>query len=502
MPLTTVPAVEIARVGTWHTSTGDWDCTPSQIEDAVRAQHDPSFAPPIVKLGHTDPRFNGDGEPALGTIRNLRASEDGQALIGDLTDVPEWLAEVMAGAYPRRSVEAELAVITPDGQAYAMVTTGLALLGVTAPAVGSLADVPRLLGVTPSADEPGYVAARRVAATIGEPMPASDVRPGAVRYATLTNGSPSRPVEVNGQHVRPVRVTASAPLDGIWPAFDAWARTDGALGQDVYIDELGTDYLMVESWAVDDVVWRVPWTEANGAFTLGPAQRGTMEFQPGKIAAASGDTPTGHALPSARGRGNRDGSPREDTPTLADITPKMRELLGVADDATDEAVEAALQALSEKAATPAQAPPTLDPALPVPGDQQQSPPDQPAALDALVAEKVAAALAPRDEIIRDLSGQLATRNARDAADTRSQVIKAALDDGKITPAQLETWEARYDKAPDVTTEILASLAAGSAMPVRAAGSTGTPGLDGLDDIDRLMQAAGWVDADGKAVTRG
>jgi hypothetical protein len=471
MPLTTVPAVEICRVGDWHTSTGDWPCTPDQIADAVRAQHDPDIGPGVLKLGHVDARFNGDGQPALGTIRNLRASEDGTVLVGDLVDVPEWLAEVMAGAYPSRSVEAELGVITNAGQAYAMTVTGLALLGVAAPAVQGLADVPKLLGVTPDPGDPGYVAARRVAATIGEPMPPTDVRPGAVRYATLTNGTPSRPVEVNGQHIRPVKVTASAPLDGIWPAFDAWARTDGALGYDVYIDELGTDYLMVESWAVDDVVWRVPWSESGGVFTFGPAERGTMEFQPGKVAASgAADDPAGHALPSGRGRGNLPGSPRKDTPTLAEFTPKMRELLGVADDATDEAVEAALQALSDKATTPAQSPPILEPATAAQGDQQPSPASQPVAGD--VEQLVAAALAPVLAQVTSLSDQLAARNAAEAATRRETVLASAVTDGKITPAAVDEWIEQYDAAPAVVTKILAAMAPGTAMTVAASGHTG------------------------------
>jgi hypothetical protein len=144
--LQTIPGVEIARVGTWNTSTGTWVCTPADIQDAVRAAADPTFRTPVIKLGHTDPRF--DGEPAFGVIKNIRASDDGQALLGDLTGVPAWLAEMMPTSYPSRSIEATMDVVTPQGARYGMVVNGLALLGVTLPAIQSLAQLRERLGVT------------------------------------------------------------------------------------------------------------------------------------------------------------------------------------------------------------------------------------------------------------------------------------------------------------------------------------------------------------------
>lgn len=166
MPLTIRQGVELAKAGTWNTSTGKWTCTRAQIADAVRAGH--RFRPPIVKPGHVDSRF--DGEPALGRVLNLRASDDGDTLLGDL-EIPDWLDEQLHVAYPHRSVEADLGVETADGERYAAVVTGLALLGVTPPAISSLAELQaRMAG---PGQEPGYVAASAVAASFDPESPAA-----------------------------------------------------------------------------------------------------------------------------------------------------------------------------------------------------------------------------------------------------------------------------------------------------------------------------------------
>lgn len=187
-----------------------------------------------------------------------------------------------------------------------------------------------------------------------------------------------------------------------------------------------------------------------------------------------------------------------------DVTPRMRELLGLPDDASPEAVEAAMQALHDKAQTPATAGSEDEETDDTSGegDQEGETAGQPAEVADQVPTAVAAAFAQRDKVIASLSKQLADRNTREAADKRAQVIKAALDDGKITPAERPAWEADYDASPTVTSKILARMAPGTAMPVRAAGTAGHPDGSGLDDIDRLMQDAGWLDDKGQAVRRG
>ncbi|MDV3219763.1 hypothetical protein LE977_25730, partial [Mycobacterium avium] len=78
--LVTVPGVELMRVGKWNLSTGEWECTTKEIAAAIDAHDKGLLRKPVIRLGHNDPRFSGD--PAVGWLDNLRASEDGQALIG------------------------------------------------------------------------------------------------------------------------------------------------------------------------------------------------------------------------------------------------------------------------------------------------------------------------------------------------------------------------------------------------------------------------------------
>lgn len=155
MPTTrvvTVPAdlrvvrnVEIARVGTWEISTGVWAVTAEDLAGAVAAHQAGVLRRPVLRIGHTDPRF--DGGPALGRLDNLRLAEGGASLICDLVDVPRAVAALLPAAYPDRSVEALRNYEAPDGTIWPLVITGLALLGATAPGIDSLADITNLFGV-------------------------------------------------------------------------------------------------------------------------------------------------------------------------------------------------------------------------------------------------------------------------------------------------------------------------------------------------------------------
>lgn len=135
--LRTIEGVELARTGTYRLSTGEQTFTRDHLSSAVTAAE--AGAAPRLRIGHIDPRF--DGDPAIGSVKNLRLDQDGDLLVGDLVDVPEWLAENLPAIYPGRSIEAK---VTED----TMRLTGLALLGVTAPGIDALADLERLVAAT------------------------------------------------------------------------------------------------------------------------------------------------------------------------------------------------------------------------------------------------------------------------------------------------------------------------------------------------------------------
>lgn len=162
-PLAARRGVELIRTGTWHISTGVWTATPSDLAACIAALDCPAVRRPVLKLGHTDPRF--DGEPAVGWVDNLDLADGGATLVGDYVGMPGWLGDVIASAYPDRSIEGVYDFACQVGHLHPFVLTGVALLGVTPPGVGNLAslqDVATLYGVAASSPPSGT----HVAATV------------------------------------------------------------------------------------------------------------------------------------------------------------------------------------------------------------------------------------------------------------------------------------------------------------------------------------------------
>jgi len=147
----TIKNVQIVATGIeYPLSTGPHTFTEDELVAAVEAYHtDPAIKAPRLKLGHTS-EFNasatGDGEPAFGTVENLRLSDNQQEIIGDYTAVPEWLALVMPTAYPSRSVDALGGVVTVTGKQHDMVITAVCALGVYWPGCSVLEDLPKWFG--------------------------------------------------------------------------------------------------------------------------------------------------------------------------------------------------------------------------------------------------------------------------------------------------------------------------------------------------------------------
>ncbi|MGZ9838823.1 hypothetical protein [Tsukamurella ocularis] len=157
--LSNVPGVELARTGQWSASTGVSTITRDDLTAAVAAMDCPAVRDPIIKLGHTDPRF--DGEPAFGRITNLSV-RNACSLVGDLTGMPGWLGPILASAYPSRSIEGEWNHRCAVGHVHSFVITGLALLGITdardrvaRPAQRHRRDVGRRLPARPARTDEG-----------------------------------------------------------------------------------------------------------------------------------------------------------------------------------------------------------------------------------------------------------------------------------------------------------------------------------------------------------
>lgn len=155
----------LLMVGTWNASTGTEPITDDDLAAIVAASQAGVLDDAIIKIGHTDPRFQSrleDGSPAYGSITNLTV-EDG-VLYGDYVNVPAELAESLDSAYPHSSVELARNVVLRDAEGnivheFAVVLTANALLGATAPAVKGLTTKLSSV-VAASADAPQFMEIR------------------------------------------------------------------------------------------------------------------------------------------------------------------------------------------------------------------------------------------------------------------------------------------------------------------------------------------------------
>ncbi|MFJ8690291.1 phage protease [Micromonospora wenchangensis] len=157
--------------------------------------------------------------------------------------------------------------------------------------------------------------------------------------------------------------------------------------------------------------------------------------------------------PAAEPEPNTD--PKE-TDTVSTLSTDVRSRLGLTEDADDTAILAALDALKTKA------------------DQQPTP------------EQVAASAAATEEMkneIGRLSGELAAIRAAAATTAKADLFERVTREGRIKPAERKSWEDRYDKAPEVITEILASIKPNTEVPVAASGYTGDAEKSGPDALD-------------------
>lgn len=177
--LRTIRNMELIRVGTWSISSGEWTVAADDLTAAVAAHRAGVLRKPVLKIGHTDPRF--DGGPALGRIDNLAAHQRRGHPGGRFRGRAGRRRKPPAALLPSRSVEALIDYTAPDGTVWPLVLTAVALLGQTAPGIETLADLTDLYGVAASS-------ARRVvvAATPAHPEHAMRARAVAVARARRT----------------------------------------------------------------------------------------------------------------------------------------------------------------------------------------------------------------------------------------------------------------------------------------------------------------------------
>jgi hypothetical protein len=460
--LSNQPNVEIAQTGQWDASTGRVTLTDDDFANAISALDCPAVRKPVLKIGHTDTRFNqvnGDGEPTVGWIDNMSVTDSGHTIVGDYTGMPGWLGPVLPSAYPDRSMEATWDFMCQLGHVHPFVITAVALLGTTPPAIGtleSLQDVANLYGVNMAASHSlnGNGFSVSVHASKGEP--------------TMPNP-------------RPKELAAGVTTEDIRRTYYETAPYS------VWIKEFELDPLqLIVTDEADGSYARIPVTLENGEFTFGEAVPVEIEYvdkpedTSTSTAASAGERivyaskdesrpkqvkpavkvetklPPQEAIKRVHAASNSDGEPGRESGEMDPA--KIREALGLSADASDDDVFTALAAARQTS-------PSTDPA---PAGSAPSPAPAPVAASGngvvVLDQSIVTAMQEDAEKGRQAFEEM-RKNERDT------IIAKAITEGKFAPARKEHWEKLWDADPDGTRAQISNLAK-NLVPLQASGYNG------------------------------
>lgn len=323
--LAVIPDVELIEVGmNWPLAADgkeDGTFTPEDCAAAIAALDDPSIRAPKIIFGHrpvppgqASPQpaaAFGPGSPVWGGATNLRSRNEGNTLVGDLTGVPAWLAEVMPFAWPSRSIQGRRNVVSETGRTHALVIDFISLLGVELPAISTLEEVRAVWSARTPVE--AQVTLKE------EPMPdqvAAARRPVAVA-ASITD-----------EDIRRAWYESLSPTDFDW----------------MWIREVQLDPLAIV--AVDDRdgrAWRYLVTVSGNDITFATGEPGAWEFVAAPAAGAT--TSASRAGAESIVFASRD----ESRKGVAGMDPvELRKSVGLAETATDEEVMAKVSELAAR----------------------------------------------------------------------------------------------------------------------------------------------------------
>lgn len=325
--LRTIPNIPIVSTGTYHLASGMTTFTQEHLEAAVAAQDDPAVTAPRLKIGHTSDF--GDGEPSFGTIMNMYLGDNNQTIYGDYVGVPIWLAELMPTAYPARSIEGAFDYAPgEDKPAHALLITAVSLLGVVAPGVSTLEDLPDLYGEK---------------APEGLEILANE---------KIIAGDKIIAMAVGGDMPKKKQVTAAVSVDDLRREF--YEQLDSAQSW-WWICRVEIDPMQL---IVDDEeggLWRVPYDPSGSEITFDEAVEVEIVYvdvgSPEATAARAGADGEAHILATYKDRSDsrpdssKEGGsvPKGKAKTKAAKAKQLRASLGLKADATDAEVAAAFK---------------------------------------------------------------------------------------------------------------------------------------------------------------
>jgi hypothetical protein len=475
-PLATIPNVELMHTGTWAISTGTVTFTRDDLANAVAALDCPAVRRPVLKLGHDEPDpvrgMRWDGEPAVGYIANMAVAENGRTLVGDYAGMPAWLGDVIASAYPDRSIEGQFDHVCQMGHTHPFVVTAVALLGVTAPGIGSLQslqDVAALYGVAAAARPPGDMVAVTVHASREDIVPnprapqvAAGVTTEDVRRAFYSSDfGRSWDIWIECIELDPMQIIAVDDATG------GRSRVPIEIGD-------GDGETAVSFGDPVPVVIRYEDAPAVAASAHGPQfirYGSRAESRPGPAPQASPAAPVDAPTPSGPAVAAPESPPVEPaagpTPPTEGATMALdeglRERLGLDAGADDEAILAAVEDLMDKATAPPPEP------TPQPEPVAASlPPGTVAVDEAVLAD------------LREKAEQGVAARARQLTEDRDHAIEEAIKAGKTLPARRDHWKQAWAADPEGTRQALASLPAGL-VPLEDVGEPGGEPSAAADD---------------------
>jgi len=429
MEYRTVTGVEIATVGMeWQASTGPFTCTFEHLADAATAANeDPLIQIPRLKLGHTseingemrvvDPFAElGDGAPAFGAAQNLRLTNAGAKLIGDYIEVPVWLADALPSAYRSRSMECRQRVTTEGGKTYTAVITAIALLGPVIPAIKDLADLERFL-----IEGPGD-AVLSAAATPeeGRMEITASVATGTIRERFNWGWATSDPVEgldtyywwARDVRVDPNEVIADDTEGGTWSVpFETDGKDEVAFGEPVRVRE---EFVPVSASATAVIAAR-------------------NERSDQRVLASNLERPD---KPAPKTAASAQPDPQEDDMSI-DME-KLRERLGLAEDATEEQINEALAAEPETPAEETEETPEVE--------ETPEETEEPAAVAASHGVTV-----DKEALSQLQSDAAAGREARQTqlSAEREGIVDGAVEAGKFPPSAAASYRQQLDKGGEI-----------------------------------------------------
>jgi hypothetical protein len=452
----TIRDVEIVQTGIeYPLSTGPATFTTADLSDLVESQGDPAIKSPRLKLGHTaDLGLLADGQPAIGTVGNLRLEQEGHLVVGDYVGVPAWLAEVLPSAYPARSIEAAIGVDTNTGHHWRLVLTDLALLGVVWPGVGTLEDIQALY----SADGPDNIS---VLTTKEEVEAMTRPARGSLR------------AQVDAEDIRR-QYYSQLPTENFW----WWIRS-------MFVDP---NELIVED-EDSGSLYRVPFTTKGDEVTFSDPVAVKIVYKDKPASQQDKQTAAWEIPVPPQGRNiavyaNRaDSRPEQEGHTVTVVTEvdpvALRNSLGLAEDASEEDVRTALASAGyitppgheTGGPTDDRAPASEQPGSSATAEHHDGGPDNTAPggpTDPAVAEPEpvpadAAASAqgsaggPTGVVTVDQATWESTRRqaaegaqafARQQAQERDGILAAAISEGRIPPSRRGYWATMLERDPE------------------------------------------------------